>query len=274
MEKTKMNHQGYRVFRKVLDEEEGELAYRLWLDWYTVNGVGAHPVPSHGVISNWGVGHTAAAWYIRTRPGVLQVFRDIWGVDDLVVSFDGAGYLPPGFQRRDQSKGWLHVDQGGANVFKCVQGFVALTTNETATIGVVPYSQHSFSENVLGKKGNYIPLPHLDPSMAIRVPVQKGDMVVWDSRLVHMNYYGNGEERLVQYVSYLPRSGATQKQLEKRVQNWCNKRTTSHWAYPQRVSGLQPNNRGGGGYKIDYSTLVEPGSWVFQEFGDLINALI
>lgn len=262
------------VYPSVLTQEEGELAKQLWLDWYTANQIGTYPIPSHGVISNWGVGHTSAAWYIRTRPGVLDVFKQLWNTQDLCVSFDGACYLPKGFVRRDSAKGWVHVDQGGQDVFRCYQGFVALTTNVSATIGVVPFSHLHFADNVCGKKGNYIPLPHISPSATIKVPVQKGDMVIWDSRLAHMNFYGNGEERLVQYVSFMPRSGATHKQLGKRLLNWCNRRTTSHWAYPQRVSGLQPNNRGGGGYTIDYTSIVDPGDWVFNQYSSEINKLI
>lgn len=263
---------GYQVIRGVLSEEEVELAYTLWTLWYTANSIADYPIPPHGVLSTWGVGHTSAAWYIRTRPGVLKAFQSIWGVQDLVVSFDGAGYLPLGFKRKECS--WVHVDQGGADVFKCVQGFVALTDNDLATLGVVPYSHLDFGKHVLGKKGNYIPLKHIGIDQVIRVPCKKGDLVLWDSRLAHMNFYGEGEERLVQYVSYLPRSKATEKDLLKRRLNWCNKRTTSHWAYPQRVAGLQPNNRGGGGYRIDYTQLKDPGEWVFETYSGLINKLI
>jgi hypothetical protein len=46
--------------------------------------------------------------------------------------------------------------------------------------------------------------------------------------------------------------------LEKRQKYFADKRTTSHWAYPVRVNGLQPQNYGDATLKINYSELIEP----------------
>ena len=269
--------EGYQVVRGVLNEEEVALAKRLWLEWYEANGLGRYPVPPHGVIPYWQVGHTSAAWYIRTHPAVRGVFERLWGDRNLVVSFDGACYYPPELRRKNSSQGWIHVDQGGEDIFKCVQGFVALTDNVDATLGVVPRSHLDFAENIKrngGTKANFVKMAHYTAQDLVRVPAQAGDLVIWDSRVAHQNFYGENELRLVQYVSYLPRRGARTRDLEKRLINWRNKRTTTHWAYPPRVNGLQPNNRGGGGFKIDYTNIVDPGEWVFSEYASEINKLI
>jgi hypothetical protein len=66
---------------------------------------------------------------------------------------------------------------------------------------------------------------------------------LWDSRTFHQNQYGTlPEERLVQYVCFLPRNHPSntagmqrtrQKYFEKR-------RTTSHWPYPLSVVSQHP----------------------------------
>ena len=91
--------------------------------------------------------------------------------------------------------------------------------------------------------------------------VKAGSLVLWDSRTFHQNQYGakdNNEERIVQYVSYLPRCNLTKKMLEKRQKYFADKRTTSHWAYPVKVNGQQPQNYGNALLKINYSELVAP----------------
>jgi hypothetical protein len=46
--------------------------------------------------------------------------------------------------------------------------------------------------------------------------------------------------------------------LEKRQRYFIDKRTTSHWAYPVKVNGLQPQNYGDKTLEINYSELVKP----------------
>ena len=44
--------------------------------------------------------------------------------------------------------------------------------------------------------------------------------------------------------------------LEKRQKYFIEKRTTSHWAYPVKVNGLQPQTYGKKELLIDYSKLT------------------
>ena len=92
--------------------------------------------------------------------------------------------------------------------------------------------------------------------------IPAGSLVLWDSRVFHQNQYGapNSEERIVQYVCYLPRDKEkyTKKTKEKRQLYFEKRRTTSHWPYPVTVNGLQPNTFGDESKKIDYSKLTPP----------------
>ena len=106
--------------------------------------------------------------------------------------------------------------------------------------------------------------------------IKAGSLVLWDSRTFHQNQYGNGdknkcintEERIVQYVSYLPRCNLTPKMLEKRQKYFTEKRTTSHWAYPVKVNGLQPQNYGDKTLNIKYEELIPP------QLDDLLEEIV
>jgi hypothetical protein len=273
-----LEQQGYTVVKAVLTEEEGEFAKGLFVKWWAANSISERPIPPHGIIKHWGIGHTAFAWYIRTRARVVEAFADIWGTDDLVVSFDGACYMPLGLDRKNQKKGWLHIDQAAKTLgFVSVQGFVALTSNTQATLGVVPNSHLDFVANVSdveNRSRRFNPMPQLPPSLAIKVEAEAGDLVLWDSRVAHMNFYGD-EPRLVQYVSYLPRAQASAADLKKRRDYWYKRRTTSHWAYPLQVVALQPQTFGDSRLEIDYSEVVDPiDEAVWGDMAQEINSLI
>jgi ectoine hydroxylase-related dioxygenase (phytanoyl-CoA dioxygenase family) len=165
------------------------------------------------------------------------------------------------------------VDQAPNNPgFQCVQGFVALTDNSKATLGVLPGSHLDFVANtatVPASKRNkrWVKLP-LEYSKVVAVQVEAGDLVLWDSRVAHMNFYDPTEERLVQYVSYLPRARATRPDLEKRLKYFGAKRTTSHWAAPLEVVGVQPQTWGNPALRIDYGKVSDPADlavWLAME---------
>ncbi len=89
--------------------------------------------------------------------------------------------------------------------------------------------------------------------------VKAGSLVLWDSRTFHQNQYGDcNEERIVQYVCFLPRLGLSPKMQAKRIKYFNERRTTSHWPYPLKVNGLQPQTYGKKELKIDYSALKPP----------------
>jgi ectoine hydroxylase-related dioxygenase (phytanoyl-CoA dioxygenase family) len=117
-----------------------------------------------------------------------------------------------------------------------------------------------------------------DKKRALEVPA--GSLVLWDSRTFHQNQYGKagaseagagpgeagageagaGEERIVQYVSFLPKKNPqnTSAQQKKRLKYYTERRTTSHWSYPLNVNGLQPQAYGNPDMLIDYKKLTPP----------------
>jgi ectoine hydroxylase-related dioxygenase (phytanoyl-CoA dioxygenase family) len=266
---------GYVVIPGVLDQTQIETARGYFDEWYSQNTQvrDLHKkIDPHGIFKFAEVGHQKMAWYIRGLESVQRPFREIWGTDDLVVSFDGSCYMTRDEKHRDTN--WTHTDQApGKKGLHCVQGFVALTSNSERTLRVY-YGSHLLHEGVLmnsDKKKDWVRIDegwlkdHEGLKRVLTVPA--GSLVLWDSRCFHQNQYGNvGEERLVQYVCYLPRNapGNTKKMQEKRRLYLETRRTTSHWPYPLHVNGLQPQTYGDITRTIDYEGLFRQDLTEFQ----------
>lgn len=71
----------------------------------------------------------------------------------------------------------------------------------------------------------------------IKVETSPGDMILWDSRLVHWNRTPTGEQiRVVVYACYAPRSMASEAVLAKRRECWDKRRATTHWCASRACS--------------------------------------
>ena len=179
-------------------------------------------------------------WNIRSNRNIKRVYSRVWNTNELLVSFDGCGvYRDWRYDSRWKTKGgWYHVDQ---NPIKkpdrcCVQGFVSLTNQNETTGGliVIPYTHLRFAQiKELGRRPKdliMIPRNHpiLDRGRAIGkfIQCQAGDLVLWDSRLVHCNspaFYVEerhknepvGFLRIVAYVSMSPTAFVRDYTLEK-----------------------------------------------------------
>jgi hypothetical protein len=47
------------------------------------------PYHRGGLYNQMGVGHTQLCWDIRSEQGLIDVFSQLWGTDELLVSFGG-----------------------------------------------------------------------------------------------------------------------------------------------------------------------------------------
>ena len=276
---------GYAIIENVLSPDEIELAKEYFYNWIYSSPqlIKLHPtIDPHGIFKFGEVGHQKHAWFIRTRDAVQAPFREIWGTDELITSFDGSCWIPSGMKKKDNI--WTHTDQAPNNSdFQCVQSFVALTENKSRTLVVYEgshllHAEYVKSRGLTGTK-NWQLIDH-DYLKSIEdrkrvLHVKAGSMVLWDSRTFHQNQYGTDydEERIVQYTCFLPRAHPknTPKMAEKRQKYLEERRTTSHWPCPIHVNGLQPQNYGNPDLMIDYSKLEEPD---LSEFEDDIAKLV
>ena len=264
---------GYAIIENVISAEQVATAKEYFANWLTANPelkAKHRKNDPHGIFKYGQVGHQRHAWYLRTLAEVQLPFRVLWETGTLTTGFDGSCWIPSDFNGKD--KIWTHTDQApDTKGLACVQGFVALTSNAERTL-VVYEKSHLLHEsymrekNITGKK-NWQLIEHeylariADTKRVLQISA--GSLVLWDSRTFHQNQYGQntcGEERIVQYVCFLPQAHAsnTPSQQKKRSKYYAERRTTSHWPYPLHVNGIQPQVYGNQTLLIDYTQLHPP----------------
>ena len=280
-----LKQNGYVVIPNVLNNYEINKATELFKKWKnSINNIDNihNSIDPHGIFKFHEIGHQEFAWYLRTRPNIINIFKKIWKTDELVVSFDGSCYIPETCKKKDKT--WTHTDQAPNSIgLKCYQSFVSLTNNEERTLIVYEKShllheQYFKDRNISHSKNwNLIDIDYLNfiKSTKKTLKVNAGDLVIWDSRTFHQNQYGkiNSEERLVQYLCYLPKNVKenNKTQSQKRLKYFNEKRTTSHWPYPLNVNSLQPQTYGDESKLIDYSKLPKPN---LNEYLNIIKTII
>lgn len=103
---------GYCVIENVLTAEEVANSIQYFREWFSSYPQIAElhsKISPHGIFKYHEVGQQRHAWYIRTRPNVQNVFKNIWKTDEVVVSFDGCCYIPADCKKKDAV--WTHTDQ-------------------------------------------------------------------------------------------------------------------------------------------------------------------
>lgn len=268
--KEKLVEDGYVVIPDVLTSDEVSSAYKMFMDWKKTikNHDEMHrTINPHNIYKYHEVGHQKHAWFIRTRPAVINIFKKLWDTDEVVVSFDGCCYIDKNEKRKD--KFWCHSDQSPCkDGLRCYQGLVSLTSNKEKTF-VIWEGTHKEHQNIFKDKSKIsdwqkVP-PEMEEPLSHRrkvITVEAGSMILWDSRLLHQNQYGNNsdEERLVQYVCMLPKNHKDNNESEngKREFYFRKRRTTSHWPYKIHVNPKQPRTFGNDNLLINYDELIEP----------------
>ena len=155
--KKEIEEKGYAVIRDVLDDDEIKKAKTMFEGWIDnmENIKEFHKkINPHGIFKYHEAGHQEHAWYIRTRPKVQQIFKEIYETDELISSYDGCCWINPEMFNKKRDTCWIHVDQNPINAnFECLQGLVSLTNNKTTTLVVYEESQKLFSylKNILKK---------------------------------------------------------------------------------------------------------------------------
>jgi len=270
--KKELSVKGFCIVPGVLTQDEVEKCLGWFRDWQ--KSIPDHDyqhskLSPHGIYKFHQAGHQRHAWFIRTRKRVREVFEGLWDTKNLVVSFDGSCYIPKELKKKD--KIWTHTDQGpGKKGLQCIQGYVSLTTNKERTFVCYEGTHHIhekyFADHGMKKGGDWQLIEHsvVDAMQNYKRVnnVPAGSLVLWDSRVFHQNQYGKpgSEERIVQYVCYLPKNHPknTMAMRTKRAKYFKEIRTTSHWPCPIKVNGLQGRTFGNEKLRINYDALRKP----------------
>ena len=214
-------------------------------------------------------------WFIRTRPKLLRTFAALWNTEPtwLITSFDGIGVFRPWSHnpRWETFDGWYYIDQNivAEPGLDCVQGLVALTPQNKLTGGtvVVPQSHlltpTSLSHQMSAEDSAFQVVRQEQMNELLRDPnalrpllvsMARGDLLLWDSRLVHCSSpslallamdeqhaqcrveeacpeTSHREDELLRVVSYVcmtPRDKASPEVLSARVSAFENGQTSNH----------------------------------------------
>ena len=270
--KKSLEEKGWVIIPNILSKEEVEKCKDIFKQWQTTipDYQKFHNTSDpHGIHKYHEAGHQEFSWRIRTNPDVQKVFKDLWGCQDLVVSFDGSCYISKNCSKTDNI--WTHSDQAPSSKgLQCYQGFVALTDNKERTLVVYEGShklhEKYFADRNIKNNKNWQLIDHdyldeiKDTKKTLHVPA--GALVLWESRVFHQNQYGKpfSEERMVQYVCFFPKTHEknTKTMQDKRKKYFNEKRTTSHWPCPIRVNSKQTRTFGDDSKIIDYTRLTSP----------------
>jgi hypothetical protein len=156
---------------------------------------------------------TQAQWDIRQSPRVHAAFAAAWGDADLRVSIDGMGFKPPlatALAGRYAGAMPLHFDLDPREGRHSYQGVVYLTDvgPDDGAFRCVP-GVFADLAGWLARHPGFEPgaweEPDLEEHDIVHVPACAGDLVIFDSRLLHGNAAHHGAApRVVQYVAMTP----------------------------------------------------------------------
>ena len=275
--KTELTNKGYTIIPNIYNQHEIQ-EYRDEFDKWRANTFDLdklhNTIDFNGIYKHHRVGQQRFAWLARTNEKVQRVFKYLWSTSDIVTAFDGCCYYPTDFSGTPTY--WTHTDQAGTKQgLRCYQSFLSLTNNKWRTLVVYEYShllhQHYFKSMGIESNRDWNVIDEMYSSRIVDsmkfLDVPAGALVVWDSRLFHQNTCGTPdckEERLVQYLCFLPRDNIqnTETECKKRLRYFENMRTTSHWPYPLNAVPEQPNMYNYYNPKapiiIEYNQLPEP----------------
>lgn len=279
-----LEKEGYCVLKSVLSlKSVSEIIDMIWEDMEKLFGAqrgdfttwGNIPNGTAGIVSK-GLPQTRGPWQARGNENIREVFRQIWETDDLLVSMDSVLCWLPWWLNSNWkpfTEG-LHLDQ---NPFAkpervCVQGMVPLldVTEISGGLEVIPRS-HEYSARERFKSNHphfnttaasdWCPLSKIDSHTPppILLACEAGDMILWDSRVIHGGRVGSGVSnskgigddksicatstelaRLALTVCMTPKKLATEAVLKARQKGYKKGITFSHWPHEAHMTGLHP----------------------------------
>ena len=211
------------------------------------------PSNLHGIFKH-NFGHFDWMWKIREK--CVPIFAEICQEEELLTSFDGACFIPPG---KTMAGSWFHCDQGRfSREGCCVQGVVALSPSGPQDGGLcVIEDSHKIFNDYLDTHPlfgfSWAKIDVSDPLVVdlpmVKVCAPAGHIMLFDSRTFHCNMppeKTSQQPRMVTYVSMLPKEHAFPDELVKRRQLFEKLRMTGHWTYGPFFEATPENPRSWG----------------------------
>ncbi|KAI0973186.1 hypothetical protein F4678DRAFT_40720 [Xylaria arbuscula] len=256
---------GYYIFRNAVSKEKAsDYYFKTALDWLQSfdNGFDLKdketwtkehlPQNFKSMYLNYCGAHEKFMWDARTEPNVIKPFSELWGTDELIVSFDAFNVTLPG-RKDDDFKPWPHTDQAPERKgLACVQGLLNLTPAGPKDGGLLLNVGSSalfeeYFETVGARPRKSTDAKHYDYYMfqledlewfkergcrEIKIEMEPGDLVLWDSRTIHHVAKIETEQiRSVIYVCMTPSSLAKPEDLQYKKELFERFEATTHWPH-------------------------------------------
>ncbi|KAJ9365701.1 hypothetical protein C8Q69DRAFT_469814 [Paecilomyces variotii] len=274
---VELQTKGWTVVREAIPKEKAleyaDKGYE-WLESWNLGFNRSDPstrktanLPWHirgGLYNRYGVGHEQFVWDLKSEPGLVEKWEQIWGTRELLVSFDGVNLSMPEKERPKTDPlfaPWAHVDQSPFNdKFDTVQGILNLLPNgpDDGGLMVLEGSSSFYTElwkrfdHKQGERGwSTWAFQNVDEEMCQwveskgcqwrKVCAQPGDLLLWDSRTIH---YGappsSVNDRFAAYVCYKPAAWVSEEAKQVRLKAFKEKRNTTHDPADFRVKDRLP----------------------------------
>ncbi len=245
-----LERDGYFIIRSAMSPEQCDaVADALWTYIETVSPTikrtdpktllsKDRPIHAGGLIQAYNAGFQEAG--ILTRQWTKHVFAELYGTGILQTSFDGFSLTAKNkrcryaneadWQTNVWQKDSMHVDQTTPG-FQCVQGGVAITDQKedehvflcvpgshlvhAEVMQMGPAKKTPFWEVMSDAQKAFVRERGLKPK---RIPLQRGEMVLWDSRLVHSSspYFATADANAVRIQMFACMLPLEHTPLEKR----------------------------------------------------------
>ena len=296
--RPKLYTDGYVVIPNVLPKGEVEHALSLTWDWLESLGSGisrSDPATwgdenwpgdlKSGIVTTCGATQQAAAWAVRGSDRVKQAFSAVWGEEELITSMDCVILWRPwwgeGAEDRKPVTEGLHIDQ---NPFKksglqCVQGMIPLrsVTQNIGGLQVVPRSHKDYVQDIIrrdhpehAETGDFCKVaPASYKGATVLIEANAGDIILWDSRLIHGGTVGSAEAikdvgdaqlaRCAVTVCMVTQAWAPSDVRKARLEAWETGQGMTHW--PHEAISHDFVDSGGENIRYQYSP-VQLGSWL------------
>ena len=187
-------------------------------------------------------------WNNRQMPKVYEAFVDIWGTEKLWVTIDRANLnfpIRPGFQY----KGFIHWDYDPETNPQNVQGVLALADQMDENMGgfqCIPWLFRNYEEWAKTQpvdKNNFKPDVTGLEDKIVKVGLEAGDLVIWDSRQPHgiRPNHSEGKVRIAQYISMMPAEEDNEQLKQWRVNSWKERIAPEGYAFPGDPRNYEQN---------------------------------
>ena len=177
-------------------------------------------------------------WDNRQSPRIYDAFVDIWDTEALWVTIDRANHNPPNRGVRGFD-GFIHwdVDTSLDPLPVSVQGVLSLvdTDPEMGGFQCVPSLFASLEEWRRTQPADRNAwAPDVTGFEIVNVPMQAGDLLIWNSLLAHGVRPNRSADRvrMAQYIAMTPAAESNAALRDWRVRSWRDRVAPSGYAFP------------------------------------------